>query len=175
MTLAVADRPLSETIAEPVLVQAIATAVGNALTMCDLSARLVGVAAVPSMERGTVTGLVGVHGRVSGFITVNFAERLAIKAVEGLAQDKFTKLCSQVVDGVGEVTNIVAGGIKGGLSTTPWAFTNITVPSVIVGNGYHLAFAKGLAYLTATFEHQDAEALLLEDRLLHVSMSLLRL
>jgi chemotaxis protein CheX len=157
------------------LYKAVCTAVNNALVMCECRAKCVGVATVPSPEPGRVTGLIGVHGKVSGFVTVNLAERFAIRAVNGLLQDSQNTLTAQVVDGVGEITNIIVGGIKSALGDTAWAFPHITVPSVIVGSGYRMAYAKGLEFLCVTFEHDDPEAVLLDDRLLQVSVSLLKL
>jgi CheY-specific phosphatase CheX len=157
------------------LAKALLDGANNALAMCDTRANCVGLASIPQREPGAVTGLLGVHGNVSGFITVNMGERFAIKAVEGLVQDRYDRITSQVVDGIGELTNIIGGGIKGALSTTPWAFSNITIPSVIVGKGYQIAYAKGMHFLSAIFEHDDQEAVLLEDRLMQISISLLRL
>ena len=168
-------QPTLASLTDGPLYKAIGTAVGNALLMCECRARCVGIATVPSAEPGRVTGLIGVHGKVSGFVTVNLAERFAIHAVNGLLQDKQDTLTAQVVDGVGEITNIIVGGIKSALADTPWAFPHITVPSVIVGSGYRMAYAKGLEFLCVTFEHDDPEAVLLDDRLLQVSVSLLKL
>ncbi|RIK80093.1 MAG: chemotaxis protein CheX [Planctomycetota bacterium] len=176
MSVAVAEpeSPLAA-IADTDLTKATLTAVGNGLGMCEIAAKCVGLSAVPGHDSGLITGLIGVHGRVSGFITVNLSERFAIRAVEGLLQEKFGGLTSLVVDGVGELTNIVVGGIKSQLAGTPWGFTHITVPSVIVGKGYHIAYARGLSFLCATFENSDTEAVMLEDRLMQVSLSFLRL
>ncbi len=164
-----------EKIADPVLVQAIQQAVFRALEMCQLQMRCVGVSAVPLPDKGNVTGMVGIHGKVSGFITVNFSEPLAIKAVEGLLQDSFPQFSSQVIDGVGELTNIIAGGVKSALSITPWAFSNITVPSVIVGTGYQIAYARGLTFVATQFEYTGEDIFLMEQRFLNVSISMLRL
>lgn len=176
MSTAVANAasPLAS-IVDDELARATLSAVGNGLAMCEMAARCVGLSAVPGNDAGVITGMIGVHGRVSGFITLNLSERFAIRAVEGLCQEKFAGLTSQVVDGVGELTNIVVGGIKAQLAGTPWGFTHITVPSVIVGNGYHIAYARGLSFLCATFESNDPEAVMLEDRLMQVSLSFLRL
>lgn len=157
------------------LAKALLDGASNALAMCDICASCVGLASIPQREPGAVTGLLGVHGNVSGFITVNMGERFAIKAVEGLTQDRYDRITSQIVDGIGEMTNIIGGGIKGTLSSTPWAFSNITIPSVIVGKGYQIAYAKGMHFLSAVFEHHDGEAVLLDDRLMQISISLLRL
>ncbi|MEQ8787176.1 MAG: chemotaxis protein CheX [Pirellulaceae bacterium] len=169
---AVAPAP---TFTDPELTTAVMGSVSNALTMCDTSARCVGVSAIPLGEAGLITGLIGVHGKVSGFVTVNMAERMAIKAVEGLLQDSYGELTPQVVDGAGEITNIITGGIKSTLSRTQWAFSHITVPSVIIGKGYQIAYARGLQFVCATFEHNDTDAVMLEDRLMRVSVSLLKL
>jgi chemotaxis protein CheX len=175
MSIAAARPTLKSFQPDPQLAKALLDGATNALSMCNTRAVCVGLASIPQREPGIVTGLLGVHGNVSGFITVNMGERFAIKAVEGLVQDRYDRITSQVVDGVGELTNIIGGGIKGSLTSSPWSFSNITIPSVIIGKGYQMAYGKGMYFLSATFEHDDEEAVLLEDRLMHVSLSLLRL
>jgi CheY-specific phosphatase CheX len=135
----------------------------------------VGISSVPTGEPGRVTGIIGVHGEVSGFITVNMAEPVARAAVGGLLQDTFDSMSSQVVDGVGEMTNIISGGIKKGLAGSEWGFQHVTVPSVIIGHNYQIAYAGGLQFLCAAFEHQDEASILLDDRLMQVTVSLIRL
>ncbi|MGC3968383.1 MAG: chemotaxis protein CheX [Pirellulales bacterium] len=157
------------------LYKAICEAVNNCLIMCNSRARCVGVSTVPAHEPGNITGMIGVHGKVSGFVNVNLAERVAIKAVGGLLQENYQSVTAQVVDGVGEITNIIVGGIKSALANTSWAFPHITVPSVIVGNGYRMTYAKGLDFLCVVFEHVDPEAVMFEDRMMQVSVSLLKL
>lgn len=171
----VADEDISMAMADPHLVRALRGAVESALMMCGTQARCVGVSIVPGRDVGKITGLIGVHGRVSGFVTVNMAERVAIRAVEGLLQDRFGQLTAQVVDGAGEITNLIAGGIKSALGGTCWSFSHITIPSVIVGTGYQIAYARGLDFVSVTFEHADEQSLVLDDRLLQVSISLLKL
>jgi chemotaxis protein CheX len=161
--------------ADTLLYGPIIASVESALTMCDTVARCVGISTVPGRDAGSITGMIGVHGEVSGFITVNMAQRVALAMVGRLLQDRCEAMSAQVIDGVGEITNMIAGGIKKGVVGTPWWFTHVTVPSVIIGQSYHIAFARGLKYLCVTFEHQDEEALLLEDRLIQVAISLLRL
>jgi chemotaxis protein CheX len=174
MTTATLDTSIDAQIGGPVY-KAVVGAVEKCITMCGCRARVVGVTTVPSHEPGHVTGIIGVHGKVSGFCTVNMAERFAIRAVSGLLQDEQTTLTAQVVDGVGEITNIIVGGVKGALANTAWSFPQITVPSVIVGDGYRMAFAKGLEYLCVVFENDDPEAVMLDHRLMQVSVSLLKL
>ncbi len=160
---------------DALILQPIVDAVQSCLTMCDAKAKCVGTSTVPVANPGRVTGMIGIHGNVSGFITVNMAEKVAMAAVGGLLQDQFTQLDAQVIDGVGEMTNIISGGIKNGMAGTPRQFSHVTVPSVIVGQNYQIAYAKGLEFLSVTFEHENAETFLLEDRLMKIAISMLRL
>ncbi|MBN1908103.1 MAG: chemotaxis protein CheX [Pirellulales bacterium] len=173
--MATAAAPNVDIAADPDILRAIVSAVESCLTMCDTTARCVGYSTVPVRDPGNVTGLIGVHGDVSGFVTVNMAEQVARAAVAGLLQEHFDRLTPQVVDGVGEMTNIISGGIKSGLAKTPWAFSHVTVPSVIVGSNYQIAYASGLQFLSVVFEHKNEEALMLDDRMIQVAVSLIRL
>jgi len=162
-------------VADPTLLGAVVTAVGSCLSMCQTEARCVGVSAIPLRDPGNITGMIGVHGNSSGFVTVNLSDQVAMRSVGGLLEDTFESVNHQVIDGVGEITNIIAGGIKSNLSGTPWAFNHVTVPSVIIGQNYKIAYSSGLAYVAATFEHQKSELLMLEERLIQVAISLIRL
>jgi chemotaxis protein CheX len=167
--------PIAPSFVDPHLCKAIQNAVDNALSMCATKARCVALAAVPSRETGILTGMIGLHGKVSGFVTVNMAERVALQTVGGLLGETYNELSNQVVDGAGEITNIIVGGIKSSLAGSPWAFSQITVPSVIIGRGYQIAYARGLEFLNATFEVENQATIMLEDRLMQVSISLLKL
>ncbi len=171
----VAADPFAALGVETDILTAIINSVESCLTMCDSSATCVGTSTVPMADPGSVTGMIGIHGNVSGFITVNMAEKVAMAAVGGLLQDKFAQLDAQVIDGVGEMTNIISGSIKSGLAGSPWQFGNVTVPSVIVGRNYQIAYAKGLEFLSVTFEHHNDDTFLLDDRLIKVAISMLRL
>ena len=81
---------------DPVMLKAIVGAVESSLTMCDTEVACVGVNSVPTKDPGTVTGIIGVHGDVSGFVTVNMAEKVAMSTVAGLLQEEVGYLCGQM-------------------------------------------------------------------------------
>jgi len=172
---AVAEPPAAQIPVNMTLLSAALSGAQQAFSMCGIKVRAVGASSVPVRDPGNVTGLIGVHGKVSGFITINMSERVAVRAVGGLLQEEFRELNAQVVDGTGEITNMLVGGVKAALASTKWSFSHVTVPSVIVGRGYSIAYTRGLEFLNATFEHDDRDALLLDDRLIQVSLSLLTL
>lgn len=157
------------------LFRAIVASVQDALAMCGREARCVGVSSVTPGEAGTVTAMIGVHGNVTGFVVVNMTDLVAMKTVGGLLQEEFEKISVQVVDGIGEIANMIAGSIKARIAKTEYAFGQITVPSVIVGRGYQVAFGKGSNFLTVSFEHKDDQTFSADDRLLRVSLSLIKL
>ncbi len=157
------------------LLAAVTSAAQKGLSMAGLKSTCVGVSRVPGHQAGEITGMIGLHGAVSGFATVNLSESLALEAVYQLLGEKHEKISPQVVDGVGEITNIIIGGIKSALAKSDWGFSQITVPSVIVGQGYQVAFAKGLELIDVVFEIDNEEAVMVQDRLLHVTLSLLKL
>jgi len=171
----VAENPLPAVTGNATLLRAMVGAVDGCFAMCNMQAQCVGVSSVPMRDPGRITGMIGIHGQVSGFITVNMSDQVAMKAISGLLDESFTQLTPQVVDGTGEMTNIIAGGMKNALSGTQWAFGHVTVPSVIIGQNYQIAYASGLEYAAACFEHKDQTTLMLEDRMLQVAISLIRL
>lgn len=166
---------LDNNIVDQELVRAAIQSVENAMLMCQCQARCVSLSAIPIGTSGKLTGMIGLHGKVTGFATVNMSEQVALQTVSGLLQEEYSQLCGQIVDGAGELTNIIVGGIKSQLSRSQWAFQYLTTPSVIMGNGYQIAFGNGLDFMSATFEVEDKDSLMLEDRLLTVRLSLLRL
>ncbi len=157
------------------IMNAIILSVENCFSMCELPVRVVGLSKVPTtLPSGSITGMIGMNGKCTGFLTFTLPERVATLAVSGLLQDEFTKINSQVVDGVGELTNIITGGLKTRLSNTPWMLGNITIPSVILGSNYHISYSKGIEFGCVMFEIDDPETLSLQDRIFLVTTSLMQ-
>jgi len=157
------------------IMNAIIMSVENGFSMCELPVRVVGLSKVPlNLANGYVTGMIGMSGKSTGFLTITFPERVATLAISGLLQDEFPKINSQVIDGVGELTNIICGGMKTRLSSTQWALENITIPSVILGSNYQISYSKGIEFGSVMFEIDDPETLTIHDRLFLVTSSLIQ-
>ena len=158
-----------------VLVNSLVTSVENCLQMCDLKVRVAGVTKIPiQLPDAPVTGLVGLSGKCTGFVSLAMPERVATLAVSGLLMEEYTTINAQVVDGVGEMTNVIAGGLKTKLSNTPWMIGNITIPSVILGSHYNISYSKGIEYCSVTFEVDDPDTLSVHDRVFMVNTSLIQ-
>ena len=154
---------------------ALIAAVENCLLMCDLKVRVAGVTKIPiQLPNAPVTGLIGMSGKCTGFLSVSMPERVATLAVSGLLMEEHKAVDAQVIDGVGEMTNVIAGGLKTKLSNTPWMIGNITVPSVILGSHYNISYSKGIEYCGVTFEVDDPDTLSIHDRVFMVNTSLIQ-
>jgi len=157
------------------IVNSLITSVEGCLQMCDLKTRIVGVTKIPiQLPDAPVTGLIGLSGKCTGFISITMPERVATLAVSGLSMEEYKTINAQVIDGVGEITNIIAGGLKTKLYNTPWMVNNITVPSVILGDHYNISYSKGIEYCGVTFEVDDPDTLSIHNRVFTVNTSLIQ-
>jgi chemotaxis protein CheX len=137
--------------------------------------RVVGITQVPIQYPNTyITGLIGLSGKCTGFISISMPERVALAMVSGLSMESYKTINTQIIDGVGEITNIIAGGIKTKLYSTQWTVNNITIPSVILGSNYQISYSKGIEYCSISFEIDDEESLTVQDRVFMVTSSLIQ-
>ncbi|MDR3232899.1 MAG: chemotaxis protein CheX [Planctomycetaceae bacterium] len=159
----------------PLITNALIASVESCLQMCDLKMRVAGITKIPlQLPNAPVTGMIGMSGKCTGFLSVTLPERVAALAVSGFMQEEYKAINAQVIDGVGEMTNIIAGGLKTKLFNTPWMVNHITVPSVILGSNYHISYSKGIEYCGITFEVDDPDTLTIHDRVFMVNTSLIQ-
>ena len=157
------------------IVNSLIGSVESCLQMCDLKIRVVGVTKIPvQLPDAPVTGLIGLSGKCTGFISLSMPNRVATLAVSGLLMEEHKVVDAQVIDGVGEMTNVIAGGLKTKLSPTPWMIGNITIPSVIIGSSYNISYAKGIEYCGITFEVDDPDSISIQDKVFSVTTSLIQ-
>ena len=157
------------------IVNSLIVSVENCLQMCELEVRVVGITKIPvQLPNAPITGLIGLSGKCSGFISLSMSERVATLAVSRLSMEDCTTINAQVVDGVGEITNIVAGGLKTKLFNTPWTVNSITIPSVILGDSYNISYSKGIEYCGVTFEVDDPDTINIHSRVFMVNTSLIQ-
>ncbi|MBI5017385.1 MAG: chemotaxis protein CheX [Deltaproteobacteria bacterium] len=85
-----------------------------------------------------VSGIVGITGQVQGFVVLSFRRSTALHVVGGFLGETIGTVDEQVIDAVGELANIVAGGAKRVLSEAGYLLT-ISIPSVVVGTSHVIA------------------------------------
>lgn len=113
---------------------------------------------------GDVTGVIGMAGeKVTGSMAIIFPSACATRIVSSMLGEEFTEVNDDVLDCVGELTNMISGGAKAKLGEMGYKFEMAT-PSMITGVGhsvYHktsgpiivlpFQIAEGDFYLEACF------------------------
>lgn len=82
-----------------------------------------------------ISGVIGIAGKMSGFVVVSFPEQLALEIVSSFLGEKKTHMSKDVIDAVGEFVNMVAGGSKRVFAEQGYKY-NIGIPNVITGKNH---------------------------------------
>lgn len=98
-----------------------------------------------------VSGIIGLAGQSAGAVVLSFARETAIKVVSRFVDHPFTALTNDVLDGVGELVNIIAGNAKSELTGYR---VSISLPGVIVGSSYKIRWPDGVPVISIPFESE---------------------
>jgi len=100
---------------------------------------------------GDVTGIMGLVGDRKGTIAISFRENGAMFVFKTLIGDECTKIGPEVVDAIGELTNIIAGGAKAQLEHLD---LSVSLPSVITGKGHCIQFPTKVTPICIPFDSE---------------------
>lgn len=96
-----------------------------------------------------VSGIIGLAGETTGAVVLSFSRETAINMVVKFSGESHSALSNEVLDGVGELINIIAGNAKKGLSEFR---IEISLPGVIVGENSKIHWPKEIPVVTIPFE-----------------------
>lgn len=85
------------------------------------------------IEEECVISSIGFAGTLEGSCAICLPDSSACRLVSRMLNQKIDTISSEIVDGIGEITNIILGGIKMKLQGTEFDF-NLSVPSYIKGS-----------------------------------------
>jgi chemotaxis protein CheX len=97
-----------------------------------------------------ISGIIGLGGEASGAVVLNFPVQVAIKMVSKIAGEEQTGITANVVDGVGEMLNIIAGDAKNRLMQKGYKF-DIGLPKIVTGRSYISAQKKSVTCVVISF------------------------
>jgi len=158
---------------EPVLLKAVLQGTQSGLTMANAELVPVGTSRLTT-ARHAVTVMVGLAGIHSGNLALNLSESAALHLASGLLGAAVLEMNEECVDAVMELGNMVAGGIKTSLVSTAYAVQNISLPSLILGQSYSMAFSRGICAVSVEFELPQMPFSLMNGRFLSSTLSFLR-
>ena len=95
-----------------------------------------------------VSGIIGLAGETVGAVVLSFSRETAIAVVSKMEGRTYNALGTEVIDGVGELINIIAGNAKKDLLEFR---LSISLPGVITGRQYHIKGPEGVTVVTIPF------------------------
>jgi chemotaxis protein CheX len=98
-----------------------------------------------------INGVIGLSGKAIGTVVVSLSRSVALQAASHMLMSPCDEMNSDVVDAVGEITNMVAGGAKAQLAEYDMS---ISLPNVFVGANTELHFPSDVHPITIPFETQ---------------------
>jgi len=97
----------------------------------------------------TVSGVVGLSGQAIGTVVLSLSEPVALKAASVMLMSETKTLDADVIDAVGELTNMVAGAAKSELEEYRLM---VSLPNVITGSGHAVRFPSNVTPICVPFD-----------------------
>lgn len=98
-----------------------------------------------------VSAIIGLAGDTTGAIVLTFSRDTAIAMVSRLEGKKYVALGSEILDGVGEMINIIAGNAKKDLLEYKIV---ISLPGIITGSDYKINWPQGVPVISIPYESE---------------------
>ncbi len=104
---------------------------------------------------GDVTGIIGMSSdTVSGAMVLSFSEKCILNIVANMLMEPVKdKVDDDVVDAVGELTNMICGGAKAELAKIELKF-DLATPTMVVGQGVEITMFSSAPTIVIPFETQ---------------------
>jgi chemotaxis protein CheX len=96
-----------------------------------------------------ISGIIGLSGMAIGTVVLSLSEAVALKAASVMLMSETTHIDADVVDAVGELTNMVAGRAKGDLEEYQ---LSVSLPNVITGRDHNVRFPSNVTPICVPFD-----------------------
>jgi chemotaxis protein CheX len=95
-----------------------------------------------------VSGVIGLSGLAVGTVVLNLSKEVALKAASAMLMMEMTELDADVIDAVGELTNVVAGAAKAKLEEY---HLSVSLPNVVTGQAHGIHFPSNVTPICVPF------------------------
>lgn len=96
-----------------------------------------------------VSAVIGLGGDTTGAVVLTLRDETAVGMVSLLEGNKYTDMGDEILDGVGEIINIIAGNAKKDLLDHQIV---ISLPGIITGSDYRINWPQGVPVISIPFE-----------------------
>ena len=107
-----------------------------------------------NLTLGEVTGVMGFTGDKKGSFTLSFSRESAAYVYRSMIGEDISIINSDVVDAIGELTNIISGQIRVELEKIGVKLS-ASLPTVIVGQNVAVSFITRLPVIALPFSFDD--------------------
>lgn len=98
-----------------------------------------------------VSGIIGLAGETVGAVVLSFSRESAIQVISKMEGRPYQALTNDVIDGVGELVNIIAGNAKKDLSEFR---IDISLPGIVTGKNYQIHWPEGIPVIAIPFDSE---------------------
>jgi chemotaxis protein CheX len=95
-----------------------------------------------------VSGVIGLSGKAVGTVVLSLSKEVAMQAASHMLMCENTEINDDVVDAVGELTNMIAGAAKADLAEYQLM---VSLPSVITGRDHEVRFPSDVRPICVPF------------------------
>jgi len=95
-----------------------------------------------------IIGVIGLSGTAKGSVVLRFPLETALAVVGKMVNERFKGVDSSIIDGVGELVNIIAGNAKSRLKGHS---ISLSLPTVVRGDLCHLSNLQNIVWLALPF------------------------
>lgn len=96
-----------------------------------------------------LSGIIGLSGKAVGVVVLRMTRQVAIRVTETMLEEEHDDITPEVVDAVGELTNMIAGSAKAKLEELS---LKISLPSVITGRDQMISLPSEVPPIGIPFE-----------------------
>jgi chemotaxis protein CheX len=96
-----------------------------------------------------ISGIIGLSGMAKGTVVLSMSGPLAIEITAILVGERSPSITAEVIDAIGELTNMIVGSAKVKLEDLKMS---IGLPTVITGRNHSVGFPTGVIPLCIPFE-----------------------
>ncbi|MFO7761700.1 MAG: chemotaxis protein CheX [Thermodesulfobacteriota bacterium] len=105
-----------------------------------------------SLTYGEVTGIIGMaSSHIRGCMVISFSKKCILNIVSNMLMEEIQNdINEEIVDAVGELTNMICGGAKAALEETYHEF-DMATPTMVVGTGLEISYQSAFPTITIPF------------------------
>lgn len=99
-----------------------------------------------------ITALIGLSGEAKGTVALSFPASTALNMVTKMLMIESEEVDATVIDGVGEIVNIVAGSAKSKFVKADGKPIDLSLPNVILGDDYKIEYPTDTVWIEVPFK-----------------------